>query len=56
MVSLSFDSRVDAAGVVRCDRVEPLPEGFEGFWIASPASIVHLLAKSWSGRSGAGSD
>jgi predicted enzyme related to lactoylglutathione lyase len=33
-----------AAGVVRCDAVEPLPEGFEGFWITSPSSIIHLVA------------
>jgi catechol 2,3-dioxygenase-like lactoylglutathione lyase family enzyme len=33
------------AGVVRCDEIEPLAEGFAGFWIASPASIVHMVAK-----------
>jgi hypothetical protein len=33
------------AGVVRCDEIEPLPEGFEGFWISNPASIVHIVAK-----------
>lgn len=33
------------AGVVRCDEIEPLPEGYEGFWIASPASIIHMVAK-----------
>ncbi|MGH2617936.1 MAG: hypothetical protein ACRDJC_22130 [Thermomicrobiales bacterium] len=31
-------------GVVRRDEIEPLPEGLEGFWISSPASIVHLVA------------
>ena len=35
---------LEAAGVVRCDSVEPLPEGFEGFWIWSPASIVHRVS------------
>lgn len=35
-----------AAEVVRCDQIEPLPEGFQGFWIQSPASIVHLVAKA----------
>jgi len=31
------------AGVVRCDAIEPLPEGHKGFWIMDPASIVlHL--------------
>jgi len=29
--------------VVRCDAIEPLPEGFQGFWIANSAGIVHLL-------------
>ena len=33
------------AGVVRCDAIEPLPEGYEGFWIASPAAIIHMVAK-----------
>ncbi len=42
--------RLEAAGVVRCDAIEPLPEGFEGFWIASPASIVHLVAKPGGGQ------
>lgn len=35
-----------AAGVVRCDDIEPLPQGFKGFWIANPASIVHLVSTS----------
>jgi catechol 2,3-dioxygenase-like lactoylglutathione lyase family enzyme len=33
-----------AAGVVRCDEIEPLPDGFKGFWIANPASIIHLVS------------
>ncbi len=33
------------AGVVRCDEIERLPEGFQGFWISNPASIVHIVAK-----------
>jgi catechol 2,3-dioxygenase-like lactoylglutathione lyase family enzyme len=38
---------LEAAGVVRCDAIEPLPEGHQGFWIADPASIVlHLGARS----------
>lgn len=32
-------------GVVRCDEIEPLPEGSSGFWISSPASIIHLVSK-----------
>lgn len=34
--------------VRRCDAVEPLPDGFPGFWISSPAGQVHLV----SGESG----
>ena len=33
------------AGVVRQDEIEPLPDGFERFWISSPASIIHMVAK-----------
>jgi catechol 2,3-dioxygenase-like lactoylglutathione lyase family enzyme len=39
-----------SANVVRCDEIEPLPEGFHAFWVSSPASIVHLVCKdaeSW---------
>jgi len=41
---------LESAGVVRCDEIEPLPEGFSAFWISSPASIIHLVCKdseSW---------
>jgi hypothetical protein len=31
-------------GVTRCDGIEPLPDDFAGFWISSPAGIVHLVA------------
>jgi catechol 2,3-dioxygenase-like lactoylglutathione lyase family enzyme len=31
------------AGVVRCDPIEPLPEGFRGGWITNPANIVHMV-------------
>ncbi len=24
---------------------EPLPQGFEGFWITNPAGVVHLVSK-----------
>jgi catechol 2,3-dioxygenase-like lactoylglutathione lyase family enzyme len=34
-----------AADVVRCDAIEPLPEGFAAFWIANPASIIHLVCQ-----------
>jgi hypothetical protein len=32
-----------AEKIVRRDEIEPLPEGFDGFWISSPASIIHLV-------------
>lgn len=41
---------LERAGVVRCDEIEPLGEGFQAFWISSPASIIHLVCKkedSW---------
>lgn len=34
---------LDARGVTRCDAIEALPEGFDGFWIMNPAGIVHLV-------------
>ena len=34
-----------AAGVVRRDEIEPLPDDHEGFWIANPAGIIHMVAK-----------
>ena len=33
------------AGVERCDAVEKLPPGFDGFWVRSPAAVVHLITK-----------
>lgn len=30
----------------RRDGIEPLPEGFKGFWLANPADIIHLVAGS----------
>lgn len=33
------------ANVVRCDAIETLPEGFQGGWITTPASIIHLVRK-----------
>ena len=32
-----------AAKVVRCDEIEPLPDGLRAFWISSPAQIIHLV-------------
>jgi len=36
-------SKLAREGVVRCDAIEPLPEGFRGAWIVNPANIVHML-------------
>ena len=30
-------------GVVRCDTVEDLGEGFRGGWVMNPANIVHMV-------------
>jgi predicted enzyme related to lactoylglutathione lyase len=29
--------------VVRSDEIDPLPSEFRGFWISSPANIIHLI-------------
>jgi len=34
----------EGLGVARRDKIEPLPEGFKGFWIANPAGIIHLVS------------
>lgn len=39
-------SHLEGHNVVRCDEVEPLPEGYPGFWITSPAQVVHLVTRS----------
>jgi catechol 2,3-dioxygenase-like lactoylglutathione lyase family enzyme len=36
--------RLAAEGVVRCDAIEELPKGFDGYWIANPAGIVHIVS------------
>ena len=36
---------LESAGIVRRDEIEPLPEGFEGFWIQNPASVIHMVRK-----------
>lgn len=30
---------------IRRDEIEPLPEGFKGFWLANPANIIHLITE-----------
>lgn len=32
-----------ARGVPRCDEVEKLPNSFDGFWIAAPGGMIHLV-------------
>ena len=32
------------AGLVRCDAIEALPDGFDGYWIVSPCNIIHLVS------------
>jgi catechol 2,3-dioxygenase-like lactoylglutathione lyase family enzyme len=39
----SAASHLAEAGVVRCDAIEPMPEGFRGGWITNPANIVHMV-------------
>ena len=35
-----------ARGVVRRDGIEPLPDGFSGFWVKNPSNIIHLVTES----------
>ena len=35
----------DKANIVRRDEIEILPDGFSGFWISSPADIIHLVSE-----------
>jgi len=49
VVASDSDAAVKDLGdkkVVRCDPIEKLPEGFRGFWITSPADIVHIVSES----------
>ena len=34
---------LNAKNVIRCDEIEPLPDGSNRFWIMNPASVVHLV-------------
>ncbi|GGA44687.1 VOC family protein [Pelagibacterium lentulum] len=33
-------------GIARRDEIERLPDGSDGFWIASPGNVIHLVAPS----------
>ncbi len=35
----------EKSGCIRRDDIEPLPNGFKGFWITNPANIIHLIAR-----------
>jgi hypothetical protein len=34
----------DGLSIDRRDEIEPLPKNFNGFWIANPAGIIHLVS------------
>ncbi|WP_337181737.1 hypothetical protein [Shinella sp.] len=36
-------AHLERNGVVRCDAVEDLGEGFRGGWVMNPANIVHMV-------------
>jgi hypothetical protein len=36
------EKHLERNNVVRCDGVEKLSTGFDGFWISGPGNIVHL--------------
>ncbi len=48
-LEIKTDNITDAAQhfkdnkIARRDEIEPLPDDFNGFWIASPANIIHLI-------------
>ncbi|HET9694628.1 MAG TPA: hypothetical protein VFP48_09585 [Steroidobacteraceae bacterium] len=42
----SAAAHLEMHDVARCDAVEALPEGFQGFWVVNPADVVHLVARS----------
>lgn len=33
-------------GCARRDEIEPLPNGFSGFWVSAPGNIIHLVTTS----------
>ena len=37
------DIYLSEMGCDRCDEVEPLPNGFKGFWVRGPGSVIHLI-------------
>ncbi|SFM37118.1 VOC family protein [Marinobacter zhejiangensis] len=46
IVTNDIDQAADVFKVQGChrrDEIEPLPDGFRAFWIASPSNIIHLV-------------
>ena len=37
-------AHLEKANIVRREEIEPLPDDFNGFWISSPADIIHLVS------------
>ncbi len=46
VVTDDLEAAADILADARANEVEPLPEGFEGFWVKNPAGVVHLIYKS----------
>jgi predicted enzyme related to lactoylglutathione lyase len=38
-------SYLSEQGCVFRDEIEPLPEGFKGFWLSGPNNIIHLVVE-----------
>ena len=38
------EAYLEKMGVMRRDEIEPLPEGFDGFWVSSSSGIIHLIS------------
>lgn len=46
-------AHLEARGYARQDDLEPLPDGFQAFWISNPAAVVHLVNASAAAQAGA---
>lgn len=42
---LGASRHLEEHGCIRRDEIEALPNGFKGFWISSPANIIHLVTE-----------
>lgn len=38
-------AQLDLLRSARADGIEPLPDGFAGFWISNPGGVIHLISK-----------